>query len=290
MKSSEALPTRPTDLPEWERPPLDEVAIAVQFQETGLRSVHVAKLQELFGAQGLPTVEEQSNLIEQKFEVFGSHRLQFEPFFMPLERLPLPRCWFLSPDRHKLVQIQQDRFVFNWRKLEGAGEYPRFDAIYSEFAPLWAAFEEFLISTELGQPKVNQYELSYFNNITMAAGESFASAFARIFTLIGHPPSDIAVRGAITRPENLKFGMSWLVSPAEDGSPLGRLHADAIPAAVQGGATPIVRLTLTMRGPASADMASFFSTGRESIVRVFNSITSEECHREWGRKVAKGVN
>lgn len=286
------LPPRPDDLPEWETPPLDEVAVAVQFQESGLRSVHVGKLQELFAAFGLPTVEEQNGLIDQKFELFGKSPLQFEPVVIPLERLPLPRTWFISADRHQLVQVQQDRFVFNWRKIEGSGEYPRFDVIYRKFFPLWTAFAEFLADAGLGTPKTNQYELSYFNNITMAAAESYAAAFSRVFDLGDQPASPIVMGSAVTKPENMKFDMTWLVTRADDSSPLGRLHVDASPAALRAGATPIVRLALTMRGPASADMGTFFSTGRESIVRVFDAITSDDCHREWGRKgpVSKEAN
>lgn len=36
----------------------------------------------------------------------------------PASQLPLPRVWFVSEDEHRLLQLQPDRFFFNWRQQD----------------------------------------------------------------------------------------------------------------------------------------------------------------------------
>ncbi|TQK19097.1 hypothetical protein FBY40_1588 [Microbacterium sp. SLBN-154] len=41
---------------------------------------------------------------------------------------PPTRLWTASPDHHWLVQTQDDRLLLNWRRLDGEGLYPGYDA------------------------------------------------------------------------------------------------------------------------------------------------------------------
>ena len=70
---------------------------------------------------------------------------QDEPAFSFVSGLPpLPRCWFLNDTETRLIQLQADRFIHNWRKVTGKEEYPRYEAIRDEFIDRWDEFCMFL--------------------------------------------------------------------------------------------------------------------------------------------------
>ena len=73
-----------------------------------------------------------------------------------------------------------------------------------------------------------------------------------------------------------------------DGSPIGRLTADAREGITQTG-VPIIQFTLTARGRPANDtfdaIGEFFDAGRRKIVIGFTEMTTESMHKAWGRTV-----
>jgi uncharacterized protein (TIGR04255 family) len=86
----------------------------------------------------------------------------------------------MSEDKHRLVQVQSDRFVYNWRKVEGQGRYPRLNDVLPEFWDRCQVFQTLLADRGLPPLSLNQCELSYFNIIDVQDEESFHQAFARV--------------------------------------------------------------------------------------------------------------
>lgn len=86
--------------------------------------------------------------------------------------------------------------------------------------------------------------------------------------------------------ERGQFILSFVISDRNSREPLGRLHIEAEPA-IETDDFPIVRLTLTARGspisPTLQGVADFLDLGRETIVRAFTAVTTEEMHNIWGR-------
>ena len=76
----------------------------------------------------------------------------------------LPRVWFVSADDTCLIQLQQDRFLFNWRERKEA-KYPRYPTVIKRFKTLFAKFERFLKDNELGEPTLIGSEMVYVNVI-----------------------------------------------------------------------------------------------------------------------------
>src|SRR6266540_4854231 len=122
---------RPADLPYWQKPPLDEIAITVQFETLkNLTVLQIVRLKDEYQDQFGGEFKEQPPLLPN-FETFGTRPTQ--QFTLQLTSDAPKRYWFLSLDGHDLLQIQPDRFVQNWRKVEGVGDYPRFDAVFARF-------------------------------------------------------------------------------------------------------------------------------------------------------------
>ncbi len=79
-----------------------------------------------------------------------------------IEPAPLtPRSWFLNKDGSQLIQVQQDRFVHNWRKVGSNTAYPPYRTLREKFAENLRAFESFARTEQLGEFKPDQCEFTY---------------------------------------------------------------------------------------------------------------------------------
>lgn len=90
------------------------------------------------------------------------------PFVIEFEEVPKLRTWFVSADDAFIVQVQHDRFYFNWRG-EGA-DYPRFHddgnnaGVLSRFCAEFITFEKFIARTRGAPPRVTGVEMTMVDN------------------------------------------------------------------------------------------------------------------------------
>jgi hypothetical protein len=84
--------------------------------------------------------------------------------------VPVPRCWFLNDAGTELIQVQQDRFIHNWRKVGEKDEYPRYPHIRATFKKELTTFCELLDSEKLGEFTPNQCEVTSVNHIVSGEG------------------------------------------------------------------------------------------------------------------------
>ncbi|MDZ7777255.1 MAG: TIGR04255 family protein [Bacteroidales bacterium] len=72
------------------------------------------------------------------------------------------RKLFFNSKETKLIQIQHNKLLFNWRKAGGNEEYPHFDNVYAEFKKIYEKLTE-----KKNQNTINQYEVTYVDHINM---------------------------------------------------------------------------------------------------------------------------
>lgn len=53
-----------------------------------------------------------------------------------------PRLWLLSKNENNLVQLQNDTFLINWRRMRPEDVYPGHEALLATFERLWGEFQE----------------------------------------------------------------------------------------------------------------------------------------------------
>lgn len=272
------MPSRPPHLPEYELPPVVETALSVQFDPIpALRTAHLGLLWSKFRDE-FPQSEEHSAL-----EPVVEHFPAIQPpsarllRLQELDRPPVPRLWFLSAMGDEMVQVQNGRFVRNWRKTPGQ-QYPRYDdALRPKFNEDFVRFQGFLRDCGLGEPVVNQCEIVYVNHIL--AGEIWTDfqEIGKVFRCC----ADTAFADFETT--QLSFHSALL----HDGKPIGRLHVDIQPAfRVEDGAKMFF-FQLTARG-IGPDSLGFLDLGREAIVLAFDSMTTPEMHKIWRKKIYGG--
>ena len=279
---------RPDDLPDFERPPLVEVVLGVQFSELcGYRTFHGGLLWHSKFRNEFPICMEQPP-IEPAFETFGSG-IPTRPHFQVqlTDSPPPPRLWFVNNEQTELVQIQADRFLHNWRRMQDHTEYPRYEPIRDRFFAELTSLVSFLENEKIGSLEPNQCEVTYVNHIDLGGEVDPRTHFHRIFAFwsdfIDGPDQDMVKHSEI---EDVRFNARFAVVDPQSGEPRGRLHIDAQPA-IGSDEKAIIRLNLTARGsplsPSFGGVADFLDIGREALVRRFTAITSAEMHETWKR-------
>jgi uncharacterized protein (TIGR04255 family) len=262
-------------LPDFQRPPVNEVALSIQFEVLSeLRAIHIGELWGGFGKKLFPSVEEQPSIPKQ-IERFGAANNLGGPQFELLNIPPLPRFLFVSESGNEVIQIQSDRFTYNWRKRREADIYPRYEAIEAKFIEFFGKFSNFLRDEKLGSIKVEQADVTYVNQMPR---EEIANRIDKVISVFsGGYTSDF-----LRDPEQVHLALKFILT--RETKAIGRLHIDAHGTQTD---TPALRLVLVARGkPEGTDIKAateFLGFGRAAIVKGFASITSREMHKAWGR-------
>ena len=269
-------------LPEFDNPPVVEVALSVQFAK--LDSLGVPQLGYVWQSfkDRFPETEEQPPL-EAVFEQFGPKPggrvgVRLELSMVP----PRPRIWLLNEGGAELVQVQQDRFVRNWRKREDAEEYPRYKSLRELFRTDFDTFCRLVEREKWGAVEPNQCEVTYVNVIPTGEGWQDHGELDKVLTVVSANYSD----DHLSKPEEASVKLQFVLRDDKD-EPVGRLHIAANPVMRVTDDQAALRLSLTARGKPQGDgiegVMGFLDRGHEAIVRGFASITTTEMHKIWKR-------
>jgi len=264
-------------LPDYQSPPVIEVVYGVQFEPLGLQCPTIGLFWQTV-RQEYPSFVENPPLapIIERFDPDKRTETRIELTARP----PLPRLWFIDRTENWLIQVQDDRFLYNWKKVKDQETYPRFEAVSEKFFEAWDRFQGFCQSEGMPLPSVNQLELTYINHISVTNVEAYIRDASNIFP-------DMRWREAhqfLPSPETLAWKTSFLFPDRQ-----GRLHVSMRHAIRRRDQKPVLLLELTARGmPASKERDSvrgWFAMAREWIVRGFADLTDEQVQKErWGRK------
>jgi uncharacterized protein (TIGR04255 family) len=265
-------------LPEFDNPPVIETVLSVQFHALKRLAVPHFGLfwQQIRGAY--PNFQVQPPL-SATIEDFSGQALP--QLTISLEGLSSPpvRCWFISQDGMRVLQIQNDRFIYNWRKSSRTDEYPRYETVRRQFEAEWKTFSKFLESEGLGIPEINQGEVTYINHIEQVDDKGQPLALKAMFPSWTNSYSGTFLPDPITVECMAVYEM-----PANRG----RLYIDFKPAIRHIDGKRIIVLTLTARGapagPMLTDALEWFDLGHEWVVRGFADFTSDTLHKQWGRR------
>jgi uncharacterized protein (TIGR04255 family) len=260
-------------LPEFDAPPVIEVALDVQFQAIPeLHGLRLAPLWDVWRAD-LPELQEQPPLAPLIEGGSGENVRQVE--FITV--LPQPRYWFLSADSTELVQLQQDRLAVNWRAV-GDAQYPRYPAVRAKMEQRASEFENYLRQEGLTALQIIQAEISYVNAIRVDPDKpGDLTQLLRAWS--GLPAHHLGEPGEVRL--NLMFDV-----PELGKSPV-RLHVAVSPGKTPNGSSCLF-MNLTVRGnPGGSsvdDALSFIDGGHEHIVRSFEELTTEALHKLWRKR------
>ncbi len=200
-------------LPDFADPPVIEVALSVQFESlSGFGTPHIGLLWSEFRNE-FPRTEEhppRPSVIER----FGVRRAPKTDFRVEAA-FPVPQCRFLNDRGTELIQIQQDRFVHNWRKVGQGDVYPRYEFVRRRFEEELGIFHRFLARENLGELIPNQCEVTYVNHIISGTGWERHGELGEILTVWKTRNSDAFFRSQRTSYSD--FVTSFLMRMATQG-------------------------------------------------------------------------
>jgi uncharacterized protein (TIGR04255 family) len=258
-----------------------EVALAVQLAEPATDDTltlghYWPKIQARY-----PRLEPQPPLPPMA-EVFGAGppTINFQLF----SASPAGRYWFLSGNGEELVQVQPDRFAYNWRK-EGVAEpesphYPRYEQLRERFFDVYSAFVD-TCEAEGRSVKPTWCEITYINHIDLPR-DSAIPDLATVFRRVQMTPLP-----GLDSPEDTTLSERYVLRDAA-GEPYGRFYVTATPAYRIENQAPLMALTFVVRGmaksPDTLGVIGLLDEGRDLIVNSFKRLTTDAMHEEWGLK------
>ena len=158
----------------FDKPPLNEVVMGVSFAP--IKGLHAQDIGRFWGeiADKYPESEQAIN--------YG------EP--VPLDEgeiYPAPRFWFITETLDKLVQIQSNLFLCNWRKVGGKGIYPEYGEMKNDFKENYSLFLKFLKESRFDEPVHTELQFTYVNHFTEGPEWKKVSDLTHIVNLINFP-------------------------------------------------------------------------------------------------------
>lgn len=253
-------------LPRYLKPPVSEVVCGVLFERlASFKAPHSG----LFWSQ-----------FKDSFPVC-EHANRLGPFVAEDFPLMLPRVWLVSEDKRHIIQLQDDRFLFNWRRVEASDTYPGFETIYELFSSRYLQFKKFVEGEGLGSIKVKECELTYVNQIEESGQASSIERVNQAFP-------DLAWDGE-ARFLPPPIGVSWqgvFRLPQGKGTLTSKLQTANRKADDQ----PILVFELAARGlgtdPSSGRVDAWFQTAHGWIVQAFADLISDTYQEEKWQRVS----
>jgi uncharacterized protein (TIGR04255 family) len=274
MTQAREVATRPVDLPDYDDPPVNEVVIGIQFDQTAITGAHIGLFWEGLRAE-FPKASEQPPL-ESKIESFEPRR--FSAPSVEFTSWRGSRYWLTSEDDVELIQIQTDRLIYNWRRGPRNARYPHFEAIQERFWKIVERWSGFLKNIE--QPfKLTQWELTYINHILTPDGQpALGDALSFWGGELDHALGGAAEAGRMEAQRIL----------TENTSPWARMYV-SVTTGVRMDQVPLIAFELTVRGPPENEeiweiTRDRLFKARHQIVTAFDTLTTPRMHAIWGKR------
>ena len=255
--------------------PLVEVAMTIQFDT--IDQLHAGALGLLWSKfkDEFPNFETAAP-VTNYFEKFGvlSERKPVAKFSVT-EEPPEPRLVFTSKNGEYLVQVQNNRFSFNWRKQQES-EYPRYDKLVDIFWDNYSKFLTYLEQNSIAQPSNTQVEFIYINHIS-ATGLDVQDVFENIVhSNCLHSELEM---------ETFLVQLKHLIK--RDSQKVGRLYTEIRKAQLVATAEDVYVLQFTSRIHPESESKKHIQTSmlkmREVINNNFKAITTSSMHDSWSK-------
>ena len=223
------------EMPDYNKPPVVEVAMGIQFAPlTALTTGHVG----LFWAgvrEQFPNVEDRAPILHwvETAALQGA-----EAQVRLLERPELSRTWFIDSTGTRIIQVQRDRFLHNWRKVGTSDLYPRYETVRDNFMRYWGQFRHFLDGVGL-HPDPDQCEITYVNLVPKGEGWETTADLGELFRAFAWKPRS----EFLPEPEQMRCSVMF---PFPDG--MGRLYVDLAPVRRPPDDALALRFSLTAHG------------------------------------------
>lgn len=247
----------------FDAPPLDEVTIGRQFlHRSDFLIPHFGAYWERVRDR-LPKVAHAPPIVD------GAEQSEvMEEFAF------LPRVWLLTADEAQLVQLQQNRFHYNWRRRGETSTYVRFKNVLADALLYWDALDSAVDEMTGKRLQPTRAELTYVNFLEIEGVKSAGEVMERSLKDFRWNSSSRHLRSPSGAVHNVSFKV-----PDIDAL----LTVNAATATRASTKAKGVKLDLSVRGKCD-DQHSFESWAKkahEFLLSSFVDLTTPEMHKLW---------
>ena len=262
---------------DFARPPVEEVVLSVLFNPLDrLLAPHLGEIWQEFKKDGFVHIVEQPPVVPAVEMPVSAQEAQLRIGYVP----PLARIWFIHETDTEIIQVQRDRFTFNWRKTEPHPVYPGFTAICEKFEDFYSRFGKVIKNMQIDEVTPLQYELTHINQLRHGESWNTLDDIGKIYPLFIHSPQTQAFWSGM---ESVNFHASFPVADLHGRLHLALSNRIKLPEELQ-----TLQTDFTVRGfPEGTEDAviAWFKSARDHIRAKFVSMFSDDIQtRIWGRK------
>ncbi|MEA5618759.1 TIGR04255 family protein [Cronbergia sp. UHCC 0137] len=248
----------------FRQPPLDEIIFSVEFVASGFSSVHLGLYWESIRSE-FPL---QQDNIPIELENYENNT--------PL----LPRVWFMSNDSKKIIQLQDNLFIFNWRYSQ-EDKNLHFGEIFQNFVSQWNHLQEWWLNVGDEPIEIQKYEFTYVNAINKNLGWQNPKDHGKIFNFI-----KTEWNGLIKTPDSFDFQLSFSL-PNQLGSLSVKVEQLPVPSDDnEEEVNPeyfLAFLLIATSYNATISIVEWFTFAHDYVVKAFLELTKEDAQKLWGR-------
>ena len=252
----------------FKNPPINELVCGIQFNPISIPFIYISN--EFFSTieAEFPNVVETAPL-PQRFDVL-THSEEGE---IELEN-PYIRYLFKDSKDIKLIQLQNGKYSFNWRKPDGNDEaYPRFSKLFKEFLQYWNILNNIFKKNNV-EIEFNQLELTYIDLIIYDNIGTEVNHFHKIFSFLKENSN------LLNSINGLKVE---LFKPINDLK--GHYYLSFHPAQLKKDLKEVIVLDSTIRGmftEKNENIEEWFVNAHKEILNNFIELINDPIKEKWG--------
>lgn len=257
-----------SSLPHFRQPPVVETILGAAFRPVGWSVPHFG----LFWDR----IREEYPTFEVRPAISGpASDEEAEGAGLPAPPL---RCWFLEEGRSRLLQVQHNRFLHNWRKVGKDSTYPRYEpTIRPAFRREWDRLVRFLSDAGLASPNLVAAEVTYVNQFEKGREWQEPEDLPKILRFVRSIDSRFFSSMRSMR-SSIRFEAPELN---------GTVEVELSHAVRNSDMKEVFQLNVSAKGrPADSSAESlmqWMDRGRAHVVKGFVELTTPEAHEIWER-------
>jgi uncharacterized protein (TIGR04255 family) len=174
------------------------------------------------------------------------------------------RKFFINKIGSKLIQLQPDKLLFNWKKTDVGEEYPNFSVVFEEFMK---HYESLKGESDIDS-RINQVEVTYLDHILLEDFEIKDFNTGAILNVLNFE----------NRPIN-HFKVEYSI-PVEDLR--GNIRVSIHSAKRNNDLKNIIVLESTCRGALGKNSISeWFDTAHKRLTNLFDNLSTDKAKEIW---------
>jgi uncharacterized protein (TIGR04255 family) len=253
--------------PGLDRPPIFEAVVGVVFAPLSLSLVRLAQSYALWSEE-FPATQDAPPLPPV---IPAGQGPAFQIGLVPGGLST--RYLFVSASGEYLLQLQNDRLLLNWRKVDNDSEYPGYGELRKRFVSLLQRFDSFASDSGVGPIRATSTEFTYFNRIKGRPDYSIFSIFQKL-------PSRVPGDAAYMQFSEVRNLLSLSGIP-------GQVNIACEP--ILNAGDPEMQLSIATRHfsasvPFDEHLIGLIDEGHAASRETFFGLTTDSVQEGWGRR------